>query len=371
MVNMYDDIYSFAEMNRLGFDASENIHMRINLVYYKKRLAKIMNEVKKRAIKNKCYQCGKEITSLCNSHSIPAFILRNIAYKGELYNINKFIGSPLMSNVNGVNNSGTFRLICRECDQTIFGEYENPCNYEFEPTTKMLVQIALKNYLMKISKRIIEIKIYNKLLEELPNEKETFNEKIRISKVDIKEYQDDFAKVKRLLNMNLNGEYYLIYHKVLDYVVPFASQDGIVLFCDFEDNIINNIYSNFDNEKMHELQVCVFPMGKKSVVLLFIDSDIKGYRKFYKQFRKLSDNDKLAAINYIAFAYSENILISKNINETVLEDKNFADVINQTSDILTNSLNIDVTKVALKGYTFKKMHDIPNLLSEEYSITNI
>lgn len=59
---------------------------------------------------------------------------------------------PILDYDKGVNESGTFRLICRTCDSKIFSDYENPNNYVNKPTSKMLAQIAMKNY-FKIHKQ--------------------------------------------------------------------------------------------------------------------------------------------------------------------------------------------------------------------------
>lgn len=103
--------------------------------------------------------CGREVDSFCNSHSIPAFCLKQIANQGKLYYSNKLIDLPFMDTEKGINNSGTFHLICQKCDNTAFQTYENPINYDDKISGKMLAEIAMKNYLKQIDKRNIELEM--------------------------------------------------------------------------------------------------------------------------------------------------------------------------------------------------------------------
>ena len=57
---------------------------------------------------------------------------------------------------NGVNKSGTFNYICRNCDGTFFQDYESEANLIKNPTDKMLAEIAVKDMLLLMSKRATE-----------------------------------------------------------------------------------------------------------------------------------------------------------------------------------------------------------------------
>lgn len=43
--------------------------------------------------------------------------------------LNTLVDNPLMDTEKGVEEAGTFHLICNECDSKIFSDYENPDNY--------------------------------------------------------------------------------------------------------------------------------------------------------------------------------------------------------------------------------------------------
>lgn len=159
---MYNFEEEFRQMLSLGTDSEVELSaMKEKKVEYRKKLGKLFGESRKDAKSEVCFYCGEKCSSFCNSHSIPAFFLRNIALEGNLYSNNKLVSLPLLDEDKGVNQSGTFQIICRDCDSKIFSEYENPDNYENVPTSKMIAQIAMKNYLKSISKRKFEIALYN------------------------------------------------------------------------------------------------------------------------------------------------------------------------------------------------------------------
>ena len=131
------------ELSKLDFGDITNFS-REELIDTKKTVNQIVKNAKTNAKSNKCFFCKKPTSSFCNSHSIPAFLLRNISVEGDLYHTAKLIQSPVSSHKLGINNSGTFQLICRECDSKIFKDYETTSNYSTIPYDKMLNQIAMK-----------------------------------------------------------------------------------------------------------------------------------------------------------------------------------------------------------------------------------
>ena len=151
-------------------DITKDIEIALN-----KRMSRIMSEVKSETKGDVCFFCGKPVTSFCNSHNVPRFCLESIGADGKVTGPNAILGLPSMGvsigkDYLGISEAGTFRIICRECDCTIFQDYENPDNY-FEttpPSQKILAEIALKNYLKFISKRKLEIALLEKSLTTCP-----------------------------------------------------------------------------------------------------------------------------------------------------------------------------------------------------------
>lgn len=343
--------------------------MHTDIVGYKKQLNALLGESRKRAKGEKCRYCKNEVNSFCNSHSIPAFCLRNIATQGEVYYSNALVEFPLMDTKKGVNRAGTFQVICRECDSKIFSVYENPDNYENVPTPQMLAQIAMKNYLKLIGKRVSEHSIYEMIGEMNPFAGTFVEEMHSVQELDFEEAKKGFDKAKRLSNKNWDGKYYLFYYQKLDYVVPMAFQSQVVLVSDLDGEIVNNIYNMSPDYCTQDLHICVFPLENSSVIMMFIDSKYKRYRSFYKKFNKLSLEKRLGIINYIIFLYTEEMFLSKEIDSDVLNNKNLQDISKQTTIAMTiNADDKEAIEEAKKVYDLSNWHTIPNLLSAEYKL---
>ena len=79
--------------------------------------------------------------------------LREIASNGIVLHASAAIGLDfeIIDLEKGVNNSGTFNYICRDCDGTFFQDYENPNNLKLLPTDKMLAEIAVKTSCFKLA----------------------------------------------------------------------------------------------------------------------------------------------------------------------------------------------------------------------------
>lgn len=339
-----------------------------NFVDKKKEINRILAQSRKRAKKDKCMYCNEEKSSFCNSHSVPAFCLKNIATDGSLYYSNTLIDVALLDSEKGVKNAGTFQLICRDCDSKIFQEYEDPKNYEKETTPKMLAQIAMKNYLRNIGKRLNEYAMFDIASEISPLADGMTKYMHRIQQMDLLEYKKGFEKAKRLSKKDWKGEYYQFYYEKLDYVVPLAFQGSISLVVDLDGTIVNNIYNEDINYKIQDLHICIFPLKESTVVTMFIDSNNKRYRNFYKKFNKLSHEDKLALVNYLIFLYSEDVFISKNIPQHILKNNKLIEVSQQSSIAFLSTPFADVTEESKKVYDLSKRNEIPNLLSEKYKL---
>lgn len=337
--------------------------MKERKVEFNRGLSKLLSESKMQAKEERCFFCEKQCSSFCNSHSVPASFLKNIDVNGKVYTNGKLIDLPLLSIEKGVKQTGTFRIICSDCDSKIFSEYEDSANYIGQPTPKMVAQIALKNSLKSIAKRKLEIALYG----NLPLGNESIYRQ-QISDLDLKEYIQDYEYAKKTAEKGDGSKYNIIYHKVLDYVVPIAFQSSIALITDLEGVLINNIYNTKPEYRIKSINVCIFPLKDTSVVIIFKKSKDKIYRNFRKQINKLTLNEQLAAINYMIFSYSEDVFFSKEIDETVLSDEALIAASRKTPEVfLWNTDQVDMA-VVKESYSFSKMNELPNLLSEKFKI---
>lgn len=345
---------------------SNLINKDIITTEHKKTINKIMSESRKAAKPIKCLHCKEEQTSFCNSHTIPAFCLRNIALNGKVYYSNKLIDIPLIPYEKGVNQSGTFQLICKKCDSTIFQEYENPDNYDSTdiPIGKMLAQIAMKNYLKAISKRLQELELPTTAAKQnvyFPSDYIEVQDKIK--RIDLNEDTKEFERAKRLCKKSDNNEYEIIWYTKLDYVIPLTYQGTIALISDLNGDIINNVYLPDPTYRIASLHLCLFPLKKSSVILIFFDKRDKRYRSFKKQFLQQTYTEKLEIINYMLFLYTEDYFISKLVPEEVINDNMLQHISAQSTDILMDYPDNPIS-FACEKYNLSKRKNIPNLLSE-------
>ena len=355
-------------MVRVGNSAPEDWgERRIPLNKYTSRL---FSKARENAKRDSCYLCGKPCTSFCNSHSIPKFTLQNISEEGKviatLQNEIPFLGKDT-----GLNKAGTFRIICRECDSKVFADYETPDAYSQVPTDKMLAQIALKDYLRMLSRRLEEKEFYQLLGQRNSDHQDFTDEKQFIGDFDLRDFQRGFIYANKAVTKAGGPYYYLHYHTVLDYVVPFAAQSPIIMVGDLEDGVINDIYNFSPDYRQESIHIAVFPLEKTSVVMIFAEQGKKRYRKFFKQFRKLPPEDQLSVINYILFAYTENVFLSARIAEQVQKDPEFMDVCRIVTDFHSPVLITDPLPAALRDFSLSKRNFIPNLLSREYSLDSL
>lgn len=341
------------------------------IVNLKKYYNKILHEARKKATDPTCFYCKKENTGLCNSHFVPKSYLKNIATDGKVYIVNCLLDIPIADIDSGLNNTGTFHLICRDCDGKIFRDYEN-FDYSKEPTYDILAQIELKNYLKYIYKS--KVNYYKVVLteEKIGVNPFTKNQK-EIELLDIDAYSKKFFKIKKSLNSKHNSHYNLFYYKKLNYIVPVAFQCLITLAYDFNGCLINNIYNYSKNSNIEHIHICIFPLKETSIVMMFYNEKSQRYRNFRKQFCKFCESDQLSIINYIMFKYSEDIFFSKKIDKIILQNEELIKTARSTllveSDIADKSTRIQRgLEHARIEFDLNKFSTIPNLLDEKFKI---
>lgn len=332
-------------------------------------ISKRFNEIYKAAQNNSkgthCYYCGNKCKGFCNSHTTPAFCLRHIAVNGKLYHLNTLVDLPILKNEKGINESGTFHIICRDCDSKLFQDYENENNYIFQPSTKMLAEIALKNSLKLISKRKFENSFYEEMLKiGLP--KEIVERRHTVNNMDEKEFVKLFNHAKKSVEKPFDTDFHLYTHIVLPYRIPIAFQGFITLVCDLENVLINNIYSLDASYEEKSINLCLFPLETQSIILMFVESGNKRYRSFFKQFNKLSQKEQLEIINYIVFSYSEDFFLSPLLSDETITALTEAG--KNTTDLFTTSPFLDPRKAICDIYNFESAKNLPNILSEQYKI---
>lgn len=367
-----------------------------NLIKSRKQIARQKSDIREKIKEDACLYCGKTVSSFCNSHSVPAFCLRSIkgAYgDGRIFNPNHILKIPVVDEDAGIKNTGTFQIICNDCDNKIFQDYEDEKCFETSPSGQILNAIALKNYLARIastrltkadfeflaqmgiqSNYLSDSEAYKKFEERLPSimycaSKATANER------DLEDYMVGFKVAKRAKERGWNDEYHLFYFEKLPYTVPVAFQLCFPVILDLEGNVINNVYNYSPKVKEKDLHLCIFPMQESSCILAFTHrKDSSSYRLFFRQLKGLSLDDQLSLLLYLVLLYSEKVFFSKLLPKSVFENKDFIKAVQQNSDILADSLPRtpkEFHKFLESGYSLKSYKKIPPLLSEQYSMQNL
>lgn len=287
----------------------------------KKKMSEFRRKIENEAKPEKCILCGKKTTSFCNSHSVPKMILKNIAENGKVYSSNAMVGAPFIDIEKGINNSGTFHFICKECDSKRFQRYENIDSLKVKPDKYILAEIALKNTLLQLSKRQYEIK-QHEVLQALSNN--IVNPEIlsKIQALDVRDYEDELQYHLNILEQNGKGGYNVAFWKLLPYKVPIAVQTGLSLQEDLEGFQVNAIYNMESEYSVETLHLCVFPLQNQTAVLLFTAKNSKKYNKWLKQVNRRKDVEMLRYINWLIFKYTENYYMSPSIVPVINNDSN-------------------------------------------------
>lgn len=365
---MSDDIFFNIP---LDFGVSGQKMSRDEVIAFRKIYSKLSGKIedKNSAI---CPICSQPIKSFCNSHSLPRFCLKQIADNGMVISPSFIFNCPIFESETGVAKAGTFHLICERCDHEAFSEYENPQNYFEQPSEKMLAQIALKTSLRFIYKRILEINMYQNLVENYPVP--YLESALATSRRDYNDFFKDFKYAKKAIANSINPQYQIGYFRKLNYVIPSATQVEFILITDLNGCIINNIYNISPSYNLQPLHLCLFPLETSSIVLLFFKKGHNGLRKFCKSIKELTEYEQLQLISYMGFLYCEDIYMNQNIKELLKKYDSAKKTIETSSISMGFTENPEKVSDFQKISCIKKEFDLnqyktfPNLLSEEFKI---
>lgn len=337
-------------------------------------IKKHFNLIKKQAYHNSkldyCLCCKNKVTSFCKSHSLPRFVLKNVAKNGMVFTSNKYFKMPLLNESVGIKDGGTFFRICHKCDNEMFKDYENLDRIIQRPSKKIMTQIDLKNTLKMYDKRLTEIELYNFMLE-MSSTKEQYLDVLEtqtINMLDLNEIKNEFNEDIKILKKESKSGFELIFWKKLQYITPIAFQGHIALYGDLKGNIINDIYSKNSKYVIENINICVFPLEKETIVIMFIKKENKKYTNFIKQFKRLSDQDKLNLITFIIINYSEDFFVSQEASKNILNDIIVEMSVKNTTNIIAFDEKMLKELKKIKRCELMTYKSIPNLLEKQYSL---
>lgn len=400
----------------------------------KNQLLKIIGEIRENRQENTgCYLCKNEIKNkdFAKSHSIPKFILKYIAteneWKKDYYEVKTRYNEQNLkdqSKVETIKKAERFRNICRNCESILFKNYEkfledyekflNDENKNI-PNDNILSEINLKIYLKEtyeLKKSIFEDSELNILIEKIREDdvirkidnleinrdimlklnnlqkkkwnylKEKLdktveqNLKICIQNIEIENNSKDkktlsyLEKRKKVLekyerkDINYNDFSYKCHIINLNYRVPLAIQSlldlqEIITIMEALDTYKITEFIE-DRESFIPVSICIFPLENTTRIFLFSENENRAFNIFKQKFEKIEQEIQLKFINYMILVTTNTYCYSPLLDH-LIEDKIEKIIMNEDVRMLT----IDKSKIKAE------IEEIPNLLSEKYSIENL
>ena len=341
-------------------------------------------------VEKACFNCSKEISSFHKSHSIPHSILKNLK-SGNVGTYNIAADIFLAKKEEGIARAGVFYLICSDCDGPLFSAYENNSDMlGVGYTDEMIMQIMMKNYLSKIYRSKYALSTATSFINDMDDSHrisglsvEDFStpdleilvykayQQTQIAELDIQRYTNDFKLCKKQLAKKRYNSPFVFFQKRLDYTVPIAFHHSFALPYDLSGEKVYDVYGG-NNPDSSDLHICIFPRGGYSEILLIIENSKRAekYRNFRKQFNKLTEDDKLQAILFLIFRYSDQSYSSPLIEHILEKDEAIGKLSSETNYWEYKGF---LTKEQQEAHIrstcdFHKRHKIPKLLSAEFSI---
>ena len=263
--------------------------------------AKFIEELNKNSRVNECVLCDSKMTSACNSHVVPQFILKGIAENGHIsygHALHSFAVDGVKKTT-GINDAYTFRLICRKCDGKYFKNYENPENlvdYDLLPENDkkvILCEMALKAHLSHINMKYRQLVMIDMVTQGKVSETESKGGPLTAERQDINEHFNYISKLKNAIKSNKNP-FLVLYNKVLDYQTKIATQTIINYNFDLNGNQIFNPFLLDINNQCRYFYLMILPYKGKTRVLFFIEkNNTTNVRSVIDGFNALSDEEKL------------------------------------------------------------------------------
>ena len=274
-----------------------------------------------------CVLCGKKITSACNSHVVPQFILKEIAENGHVSygHALQTITINGLDRTTGVKNAYTFRLICKDCDRKTFQDYENPLNLEnfdsldLNTRKKILCEMAIKTHLSHIS-----MKYRRMVARDLPTggklgTLEQEGKLIFAERIDMEEHERYIQMLRKFIKSNKNP-FVVLYDKVLDYKTKLATQTVINYNYDLTGKkIFDPDLVIYDNECRY-FYLMILPQKDKTRILFYIEKEyLPNVQVIADQFQSLSDGDKLHFLFISLLIHDQQFYMAPSFAETIFK----------------------------------------------------
>ncbi len=341
---------------------------REKMISVSKQIQRMNKHIREETKRETCRICNAPCSSFCRSHSIPEFVLKNIAEESEVSAPRQADNLEPQKN-KAVSSAGVFFNICNDCDSKYFQAYEDEKALKSEPSRKMLSAIALKNYLKMLYERSLEVEEEKVLMSLIGFPMIVVSDGLSPAEYAVRSLDKELQYALDSLLSDGADQYYLCFRKELNYVVPYAAQYPIAMLMDLHGNTINNFYTGSSTYKLEYLHIAIFPLSETSVILIFAKGKEKRHRRFFRQLKKLDELDQLSVINYLTFTGSDNVYINKSTYSKMMQNPIFMAACRLTYSIRSSIPNPpNALKVAKRAHSFEKRYALPNLLAPQYAI---
>ena len=324
--------------------------------------SKFVGAINKYSKIDKCVLCGSKMTSACNSHVVPQFILKEIAEGGHVsygHALHSFeVGG--VKKTTGIDDAYTFKLICRKCDGKYFKHYENPDNLlSFDTLSEndkkiMLCEMALKTHLSHLSMKYRKLVMIDMVNQGKVAEMERNGELVLAERLDINEHFEYIHKLKKVMKSNKNP-FVVLYNKVLDYKTKIATQTIINFNYDLNGNQIFDPYLIETNNQCRYFYLMILPYKGKTRVLFFIEkSNATNVRPIIDGFNNLTEEEKLHFLFISLIIHDQQFYMSPSFaNNIFKKDKALVKLYTNTDKAISYQAKIKDFR-AYKNYLLKE-----------------
>lgn len=293
------------------------------MFFSKKReieISKRSREIKNEALANikldRCLICEKDSSSFCNSHSIPRFILANIAEDGIVYtpeeakNGGKIIHKNVYESIVGINKAKVFRNICNECDNDIFNLVEDKTVLEKEFTDK---EYTL--YTLKILLHDIYIKFFTSELFTLGKRQQGIARAIKIPwLLDVQDMLKEKEEYVSAIKVGKNIRNNIILDTIINKKTKFACITKVTLNFSYTGKKLYNL-TDYQMRFGH-IYILVLPYDEcHTKVCMYYRRKYKIYNEVKDEFNKFTLEEKLQAISNLIIMHTEDFVCNYEVIE--------------------------------------------------------
>ena len=297
---------------------------------FKKEWADFCHQVEQDLQPDYCLLCGKKMTSPCNSHVVPQFILKRIADKGMVcYGQSLFQNAwknDFIKTTTGINNAFTFRLICNDCDKKQFCHYETPAailNYDsfsLEEQKLILLEMAIKTHLSHI---YTKAKTYTEKAMQCPELMDSIHACVGSTayELDIQEHKKYIQTLNRF-KKTTSFPFVVLYDRLLDYETDIAAQTIISYTHNLKGEQLYDPYDFSQDELMQYLYLMILPYQGKTRVLFYVEKKYQSHvQSIIEGFNTLTEADKLHFLFVSLIIYDEHFYICPSLQEKMKKDR--------------------------------------------------